>query len=76
MEINVREARSRISSLLDRAQNGEEIIIIRRGQRVARLVPAYETQKRLPDLSSFRGTIRMKGGALSETVVQARDEER
>ena len=36
-EVNVKEARKRISELLDKAQQGEEVLILRRGKKVARL---------------------------------------
>lgn len=34
------EAKTRLSELLQRAERGEEILIMRRGQPVAKLVPA------------------------------------
>ncbi|MCG8333681.1 MAG: type II toxin-antitoxin system prevent-host-death family antitoxin, partial [Proteobacteria bacterium] len=37
LEINVKEARSNLSNILDRVEKGEEIIITRRGKRVARI---------------------------------------
>jgi len=37
MQIKVKDARSKLSSLLDRVEKGEEIIITRRGKKVARL---------------------------------------
>ena len=40
MEINVREARQRFSELLDLAERGENVIIIRRGKPSVRLVAA------------------------------------
>lgn len=76
MEINVKEARSQISSLLDRTQKGEEILILRRGKKVARLVPVSDSKKRLPDLSSFRASIKIKGSALSQAVIDGRTTER
>lgn len=76
MEINVKEARSNISELLNRAQKGEEILILRRGKKVARLVPVSGYEKRLPDLSDFRESIARKGGPLSSTVIEGRDKER
>ena len=39
MEIGAFEAMNRLSSLLERAEKGEEIVITRRGKPVARLVP-------------------------------------
>ena len=38
LEVNVKEARSKLSLLLDRVERGEEIIIKRRGKKVALLV--------------------------------------
>ena len=77
MEVNVKEARSRISSLLDKTQKGEEIMIVRRGKRVARLVPIESVApRRLPDLSAFRDSMKIKGAPLSQTIIKGRDEER
>ena len=36
------EAKNRLSELVDRAARGEEIVITRRGEEVARLVPALK----------------------------------
>jgi prevent-host-death family protein len=75
MEISVKEARSKLSSLVDRAEQGGEIIISRRGKKVARLVPL--TGKRsFPSLKEFRASIRVAGEPLSATVVRNREEER
>lgn len=76
MEINVKEARTKISSLLDRTQKGEEVVIVRRGKRVARLVPIDNINRRLPDLRTFRNSLSVKGGALSMAVIQGRSEDR
>lgn len=75
-EVSVKEARNRISLLLDRTQKGEEILISRRGKKVARLVPVGVSEKRLPDLSAFRASITVSGTSLSQTVVDSRDMER
>ncbi len=76
MEVSVKEARNKISELLDRTQKGEEILISRRGKKVARLVPVDTSEKRLPDLSNFRSSIAVRGTSLSQTVIDARDMER
>jgi prevent-host-death family protein len=76
MEVNVKEARAKISSLLDRTEMGEEVVIIRRGKRIARLVSVGDAYKRLPDLRGFRNSILVKGKSLSATVIQGREEER
>ncbi|NOY70740.1 MAG: type II toxin-antitoxin system prevent-host-death family antitoxin [Deltaproteobacteria bacterium] len=76
MDVNVKEARNKISALLDLTQKGEEISILRRGKKVARLVPVVGSEKRLPDLSNFRESIALQGYSLSQTVIDGRSEER
>ena len=76
MEISVKETRKNFSSILDRTEKGEEIVILRRGKRVARLVPLNSAIKRLPDLSQFRASISVQRRGLSEAVSQGRNEER
>ncbi|MBC8417856.1 MAG: type II toxin-antitoxin system prevent-host-death family antitoxin [Desulfobacterales bacterium] len=76
MEINVKEARNKISALLDITEKGGEVLISRRGKKVARLVPMADAEKRLPDLSAFRASISVKGGPLSRTVIDGRNAER
>ena len=76
MEINVKEARNKLSSLLDRVEEGTEVILLRRGKEVARLVPPPGMARRLPSLRDFRSSIKIKGITLSETLIQDRQEER
>ena len=42
------EARNGLSALVERASKGEEIIITRRGQNVALLVPVSQRSRRAP----------------------------
>ncbi len=76
MEINVKDARSRFSSLLDMVKEGDEVVILRRGREVARLVPPRGKMAHLPDLKAFRDSIRVTGDPLSKTVIRGRNEER
>ena len=46
VKVNVQEAKIHLSRLLARAEAGEEILISRAGQPVARLVPARRAQGR------------------------------
>ena len=39
MEISVKDARRKLSALLDQVKEGGEVVILRRGKKVARLVP-------------------------------------
>ena len=76
MEISAKEARMRLSDLLKRAEKGEEVLLFRRGKKVARLVPVKKVQKTLPSLKEFRASIRIKGQPLSVAVLKNREEER
>ncbi len=75
LEVNVKEARSKLSMLLDRVERGEEIIIKRRGKKVALLV-SPERKSALPSLKDFRASISINGKTLSETVTDLRQEDR
>lgn len=47
--VNVHEAKTQLSRLLERVESGEEVIIARAGKPVARLVPlATESPRRTP----------------------------
>ena len=75
VEVNVKDARSQLSDLLNRVEKGEEIIITRRGKRVARMVPS-RGENPLPSLRDFRASLKVRGKPLSQTVIDARKEER
>jgi prevent-host-death family protein len=76
MEINAKEARGKLSSLLKRVEKGDEIVVLRRGKQVARLVPFRRKETHLPQLREFRASIRVKGEPLSTTVLHNREGER
>ena len=56
LEVNAKEARSKLSMLLDRVERGEEVTITRRGKKVALLV-SPERKSALPSLKDFRASI-------------------
>jgi prevent-host-death family protein len=72
----IREAREKLRALLDDVAAGEEIVLVRRGKPVARLVPAGDATKRLPSLADFRQSIQLSGTTLGEELAAAREEER
>ena len=55
--IGIFEAKNRLSELVERAARGEEIVITRRGEQVARLVPP-ETRDSLEHARSLAARIR------------------
>jgi len=76
MEVSISEARGKFHSILARVEKGEEIIILRHGKEVARIVPPKTESKPFPSLKDFRASIRVSGEPLSSTVVTMRNEER
>ena len=44
MEVGVFEARNRFSELIDAAEKGEEIVVLRRGKPVVRMVPVADRE--------------------------------
>ena len=75
IEVNVRDARSNMRSLLDMVEAGEEIIIKRRGRKVAKMI-SPQVENTLPSLKDFRESIKVEGKPMSKVVIDARREER
>lgn len=48
--VNIHEAKTHLSRLIDRVEAGEEIVIAKRGKPVARLVPLQPVPARRPGL--------------------------
>jgi prevent-host-death family protein len=53
--VNIHEAKTQLSRLLIKAQEGEEIIIAKAGKPQARLVPIREYRERRPGIA--KGTL-------------------
>jgi prevent-host-death family protein len=72
--INLKEARARLSDLVQAAEHGESTTITRRGKAVARIVPFERTAAgdRAPDLTMFRASLKVKGKVLSQVVLENR----
>jgi prevent-host-death family protein len=71
--LNIREARRRLSAIVNAAEKGETTIITRRGRQVARIEPIGPSKgKTLPNLTEFRASIKIKGKPLSKAVSDAR----
>jgi prevent-host-death family protein len=76
IEINAKEARSKLSMLLKHVEAGDEVVILRRGKRLARLLPFQNEGRRLPALREFRASIHIKGDSMSAVVAHERKETR
>jgi prevent-host-death family protein len=61
-EVGAFEAKNRLGALLDRVENGEEIVITRRGKPVAKLVPAGPGFDRAKARRAARGLLEASRG--------------
>lgn len=75
LEVNVKEVRSKLSTLLNKVEQGEVITITRRGKKVARLVSTNTTAS-LPSLKEFRQTMAVSGKPMSEEIIASRKTDR
>lgn len=69
----IREARQDLTRLLDDVRKGREVVITEHGRPVARLVPVTP-RARFPDLSSVRRRARGAALALTQAVLDDRDD--
>ena len=71
-KVSVREAREGLLRLLDQVQAGDEVVVLRRGVEVGRLVRPERKPPPLPDLSRLRASIKLRGKPLSQCIREAR----
>ena len=74
--VNVTEAREQLAKLLDAAEAGEEVIILRRDRPVARLVPIEASMTPFVDRSGLRDEIPPMTAPIKQVVCGLRNEER
>ncbi len=72
LKVSVREARQHLRRLLDQVQAGDEVVVLRRGVEVGRLVRQARNPVRLPDLDSFRASMKVGGRPLSREIAANR----
>ena len=72
--INLAEAKAHLSELVSKAENGEETIIMRRGEAVAKLVPVVAPKKAFRSRAEFRATLRKAKTPSAALIRQLRDE--
>jgi prevent-host-death family protein len=63
-EVGAFEAKSKLGTLLDWVENGEEVLITRRGKAVARLVPAEPGFDRAKARRAADGLIEARRGVM------------
>ena len=70
--VSIREARQRLRHLLEQVQAGNEVIVLRRGVEVGRLIRPERARAPLPDLSELRASVKVQGRALSQDITEGR----
>jgi len=73
LQVNIHEAKTHLSKLLARVKEGEEIVIAKAGQPIARLVPVVKRpNRRLPGSARGKVTIAPDFDApLPEAILEA-----
>ena len=74
--VSVAAAKAHLSELLARIERGEEIIITRRGKRVARLSPIQQAKKPISSLQEFRDQLPRQKIPASDVLRLLREESR
>lgn len=72
--VTLAEAKTHLSHLLDQVETGEEIIITRRGQPVARISPVEKTRHPIKTLAKFRSRMPHWRKSSTELLREMRDE--
>ena len=75
IQANIREAKAKLSAFIAEVEQGEEVMIVRRGKPVAVIKPV-EQAVQLPSMKNFRDGIRVSGLSASETIIRMREESR
>jgi len=76
-EVGAFEAKNTLGSLLDLVEKGEEVVITRRGKRVARLVPdaGYDREKArraAADIREMRRGVTLGGLKIKDLINEGR----
>lgn len=77
-EIGAFEAKTHFSKLLERVERGEEIVITRRGRRVARLIPdrpshdADAVRRTIAEMRTLAKSFTLDGIAIKDLVDEGR----
>ena len=76
LKVDHAHAKAYLSELLDKVEDGEDVLIIRRGRAVARISPVTRPKTPLPleELAEFRTTMPRLRRSSAELLREARDE--
>lgn len=68
VQVTAAEAKARLSSLLDAVDNGQSVVITRRGKAIAELVPRRLERDLLPQLRALRNSLPEQNSTAVETI--------
>lgn len=72
--INLTQAKARLSELLDKVENGEAVVITRRGRPVANLLAVTTPRQPLKPMAAFRARMPRLRRSSAILLREARDE--
>lgn len=75
-KISVEEATKNLQAILEQVAKGEEVLLVKDGKIVARIVPPLTREQRIERMAKFRQSIQLKGEPMSQTVIKLRSEQR
>ncbi len=73
-QVTVAEAKAQLSSLLDAVEQGQRVVITRRGKAIAELVPRKTMRDLLPQLQALRDSLPHQATSGVETMRALRDD--
>lgn len=76
VRVTVAEAKTQLSSHLDVVEEGQAVVITRRGKPIAELVPRCSVRDLLPQLDALRASLPEQPSSGVETLRALRDEPR
>ena len=72
--ITIREAREGLSHLEQMFADNDEVIVTRRGEPVARILPIKPVKPKFRSLAAFRASQKPLNPPLSQTVIEDRED--
>lgn len=72
--VSIAEAKAHLSEILNQVIEGEEVIVTKRGEPIARIEPIKKSLKSIPNLAKFRASFPRMDIPSAEVLQQLRDE--
>jgi len=73
--VTLAEAKTHLSHLLDQVEAGQEVVITRRGQPIARITPVEKPKQPVKSLAEFRSRMPRWRKSSAELLRDMRDED-